>query len=78
MSEIDLKVSTRKVVNVRATIELEDGTRIQAKSMARGIRLAVRKPGYSSEDSLTVPAAAFDALGEVFEAVREKRAEVAE
>lgn len=77
MSNIDLKVKKRTVVDVRATLELEDGTRIQARSMARGIRLAVRKPG-QYEESLTIPNAAFDALGEVFEAIRAKQAEVAE
>lgn len=78
MSNIDVKIKTRKVVNVSATLTLDDGTRIQAKSMARGIRLAVRKAGYSYEDHITVPADAFDALGEVFEAARKAREENAE
>lgn len=78
MSNIDVKVKTRKIVDVRATLDLEDGTRIAAKSMARGIRLSIRKPGYSYDDSITIPNAAFDALGEVFEAARSAREEAAE
>lgn len=77
MSNIDLKVNTRTVVNVQAKLELEDGTRVAAKSMARGIRLTVQKPGAYHPSELTVPESAFDALGEVFAAVRAAREEKA-
>lgn len=75
MSDIDLKVSTRKIVNVRAKLELEDGTLISARSMARGIRLAVRLPNRYHPSEITVPEAAFEALEDIFIAVREAREE---
>lgn len=78
MSNIDVKVKKRTIVDVHAKVELADGTRIAAKSMARGIRLTVHKPNQYHPSELTIPEPAFDALGEVFEAVRVKRAEAAE
>lgn len=75
MSNIDVKVTTRKIVNVKATIETEDGSRISAKSMARGIRLAIQKPGGYHPSEITIPEPLFDALGEIFEAVRDARSE---
>jgi hypothetical protein len=75
MSNIDLKVTTRTIVNVRARRQLEDGTRIAARSMARGIRLTVQKPNQYHPSEITIPEEAFDALGEIFIAVREAREE---
>lgn len=75
MSNIDLKVNTRTIVNIKASIDLEDGGRIAAKSMARGIRLTVMKPNQYHPSEITIPEAAFDALGEIFEAVRAAREE---
>lgn len=75
MSNIGLKVNTRTIVNIKAAVELEDGTRIVVRNMARGIRLAVTKPNQYHPSELTIPEAAFDALGEIFEAVRAAREE---
>lgn len=74
-TNIDLKVTTRTIANIRARVELEDGTRLAARSMSRGIRLTVQKPGQYHPSEITIPDQAFDALGEIFAAVREAREE---
>lgn len=75
MSNIDVKVSTRTIVNVKAGVELADGTRVTAKSMARGIRLSIQKANQYHPSEITIPEEAFDALGEIFTAVRTAREE---
>lgn len=78
MIDIDVKVTRKVTTNIRASLELEDGTKLTAKSMATGIKLTILKPSGYNASEIMIPEAAFDALGEVFTAVRTKREENAE
>lgn len=73
--DIDLKVKRTVKININATAETEDGTRVKATSQARAIKLEVRKPNSYYPDSISIPDSAFDELGEVFAAVRQARDE---
>ncbi|OJU44424.1 MAG: hypothetical protein BGN98_13650 [Microbacterium sp. 69-7] len=73
----DIKLSVRKTVkvNIDATHESEDGYKIKARSMARGIKLEIKSPTSYYADTITIPEGLIEPLGDVFDAVRKARAE---
>lgn len=79
--EIQLNVTRKTVVAINAKIDLPEGGYIKAKSMSSGIKLTINahaNPRYHRDDVVTVSERAFDALGRVFDAVRDAREEAAQ
>lgn len=78
MSDVKLKVTTTTKVNIEGKVSVEGYGYVKAKSMSRSIKLSVNRHANAYyEESISIPEDLFDALGQVFDAVRAERAEQA-